>query len=105
MRHLKDLHFLILGLGLGASGLAMARWFAHHGAKLTVADTRETPLQLTALRQKPPDTQFVDWPFYAAPVEGKTVRALNCSPGLSPLAAATLVAAAGLVRALAAGRP
>ncbi|HWT21192.1 MAG TPA: hypothetical protein VN280_20000, partial [Variovorax sp.] len=39
MRHLKDLPVLILGLG--ASGLAMARWCARHGAVVTVADTRE----------------------------------------------------------------
>ena len=37
-------------LGLGASGLAMARWCARHGAQVTVADTREAPPQLATLR-------------------------------------------------------
>ena len=46
MRHLQDLPVLVLGLG--ASGLAMARWCARHGARVTVADTREAPPQLAA---------------------------------------------------------
>ena len=35
MKHLQDLHVLVLGLG--ASGLAMARWCARHGALGTIA--------------------------------------------------------------------
>jgi UDP-N-acetylmuramoylalanine--D-glutamate ligase len=49
---LQDLHVLILGLG--HSGLAMARWCARSGARVTVADTRETPPQLAALREQLP---------------------------------------------------
>ena len=49
MKHLQDRHVLVLGLG--ASGLAMARWCARHGAHVTVADTREAPPQLAALRE------------------------------------------------------
>ena len=45
---LQGQHVLILGLG--ASGLAMARWCAQAGADVTVADTRDTPPQLVALR-------------------------------------------------------
>ena len=45
---LQGQHVLILGLG--ASGLAMARWCAHAGADVTVADTRDTPPQLAALQ-------------------------------------------------------
>ncbi|RZJ14556.1 MAG: hypothetical protein EOO54_19220, partial [Haliea sp.] len=33
----------VLILGLGASGLAMARWCVRHGARVTVADTRDAP--------------------------------------------------------------
>ncbi|MGL4807730.1 MAG: UDP-N-acetylmuramoyl-L-alanine--D-glutamate ligase, partial [Giesbergeria sp.] len=40
----------VLVLGLGASGLAMARWCVRCGAQVTVADTREAPPQLAELR-------------------------------------------------------
>lgn len=95
MRHLQDQHVLILGLG--ASGLAMARWCARHGAKLTVADTREAPPQLEALRAELPDAVFVGGPFSAALVEGTAVRAVYRSPGLSPASVAGLVDAAKAV--------
>ena len=39
---LQGQHVLILGLG--ASGLAMARWCAHAGANVTVAEQRTTTL-------------------------------------------------------------
>mgnify|MGYP000323478968 FL=1 len=40
-------HVLILGLGL--SGLAMARWRLRQGDRVTVADTREAPPQRASL--------------------------------------------------------
>lgn len=92
MRHLKDLHVLVLGLG--ASGLAMARWCARHGAVLTVADTREAPPQLATLRAELPDAVFVGGPLSAALVEGTPVRAVYRSPGLSPASVAVVVDAA-----------
>jgi UDP-N-acetylmuramoylalanine--D-glutamate ligase len=95
MRHLQDQHVLILGLG--ASGLAMARWCARHGAKLTVADTREAPPQLEALRTELPGAVFVGGPFSAALVEGTAVRAVYRSPGLSPASVAVVVDAAKAV--------
>ncbi|RST54458.1 Mur ligase family protein [Variovorax sp. MHTC-1] len=92
MRHLQDQHVLILGLG--ASGLAMARWCARHGATLTVADTREAPPRLEALRAELPEAVFVGGPFSAALVEGTSVRAVYRSPGLSPASIAVVVDAA-----------
>ena len=74
MKHLQDLSVLILGLG--ASGLAMARWCAAHGAQVTVADTREAPPQREALRSEMPAVHFVAGPFSAALVEGQAVRAV-----------------------------
>lgn len=92
MRNLKDLHVLILGLG--ASGLAMARWCARHGAKITVADTREAPPQLATLREELPEAVFAGGPFAASLVEGTSVRAVYRSPGLSPDSTASVVDAA-----------
>ena len=52
MNLFQDQHVLVLGLG--ASGLAMARWCARGGARVTVADTREAPPQLATLREQVP---------------------------------------------------
>ncbi|CAN5723668.1 hypothetical protein BH11PSE13_BH11PSE13_26570 [soil metagenome] len=92
MKHLQDLHVLVLGLG--ASGLAMARWCARHGAHVTVADTREAPPQLATLQQDLPSAVFAGGPFSAALVEGTSVRAVYRSPGLSPEAIAPVADAA-----------
>ena len=56
MKHLHDLHVLILGLG--ASGLAMARWCARHGAQVTVWDSRESPPHAEALARELPTARF-----------------------------------------------
>lgn len=95
MRHLKDLPVLILGLG--ASGLAMARWCARHGAVVTVADTREAPASLATLQAELPDATFIGGPFTAALVEGTPIRAVYRSPGLSPATLAPVVDAAKAV--------
>nr|WP_145550782.1 UDP-N-acetylmuramoyl-L-alanine--D-glutamate ligase [Variovorax boronicumulans] len=92
MKHLQDLSVLILGLG--ASGLAMARWCAAHGARVTVADTREAPPQLATLQAELPQVRFVAGPFSAALVEGQDVRAVYRSPGLSPAQLAPVLDAA-----------
>jgi UDP-N-acetylmuramoylalanine--D-glutamate ligase len=89
---LQGQHVLILGLG--ASGLAMARWCAHAGADVTVADTRDTPPQLRVLQSEWPEVRFVSGPFAAELVEGTSVRAVFRSPGLSPDAVAPVVDAA-----------
>ncbi|MFZ4286257.1 UDP-N-acetylmuramoyl-L-alanine--D-glutamate ligase [Variovorax sp. HJSM1_2] len=92
MLHLKDLHVLILGLG--ASGLAMARWCARHEAVVTVADTREAPPQLAALQRDVPGAQFVGGAFSAALVEATPIRAVYRSPGLTPQTLAPVMDAA-----------
>ena len=92
MKHLQDLPVLVLGLG--ASGLAMARWCARHGAHVTVADTREAPALLATLRAEVPAAVFLGGPFSAALVEGAPVRAVYRSPGLTPATIAPVVDAA-----------
>lgn len=77
----------VLVLGLGASGLALARWCARQGARVSVADTRAAPPQLATLRAELPQAHFIAGEFSAALVEGVEqgdVRAVFKSPGLSP---------------------
>ena len=85
----------ILILGLGASGLAMARWCVRTGAaQITVADTREAPPQLATLQQELPQVRFVAGAFVAALVEGQSLHAVYRSPGLSPAQIAPILIAA-----------
>lgn len=74
---------VVLVLGLGESGLAMARWCARHGAQVRVADTREAPANLPTLRAHVPDAEFVSGPFAVSLLDDVTLVAI--SPGLSPL--------------------
>ena len=82
-----------LVLGLGDSGLAMARSFGSRGYLLRVADTRREPPRLAELRAELPQAEFVGADFSLALLEAVQLVAL--SPGLSP----TLSAAAPLVKA------
>jgi UDP-N-acetylmuramoylalanine--D-glutamate ligase len=92
LQHMKDQRVLVLGLGV--SGLAIARWCARCGAQVTVADTREAPPNLQALREQLPDARFIAGPFSAALIEGEGVQAVYRSPGLSPEQVAPVVSAA-----------
>jgi UDP-N-acetylmuramoylalanine--D-glutamate ligase len=71
-----------LVLGLGESGLAMALWLARSGARVRVADTRESPDRLPALRDALPEAEFVAGPFGVSLLEG--VDFVTVSPGLAP---------------------
>ncbi|CAM8666924.1 MurD UDP-N-acetylmuramoylalanine-D-glutamate ligase [Comamonadaceae bacterium] len=85
----------VLILGLGASGLAMARWCVCAGAtSVTVADTRDTPPQLAVLQHELPQVRFVAGPFDASLVEGQGLHAVYRSPGLSPADIAPVLGAA-----------
>lgn len=92
MHNLRDLHVMILGLG--ASGLAMVRWCALHGAFVTVVDTRAAPPQLATLRAELPEVRFVHSAFDATLIEGTPIRAVFKSPGLSPAETDSVMAAA-----------
>ncbi|AON52638.1 UDP-N-acetylmuramoyl-L-alanine--D-glutamate ligase [Herbaspirillum seropedicae] len=76
----------VLVLGLGESGLAMARWLVYCGASVRVADTRgEAALaeRLAALRADAPEAQAVlGQPLSPALLEG--VDFVAVSPGLAP---------------------
>ncbi|MCM2339984.1 UDP-N-acetylmuramoyl-L-alanine--D-glutamate ligase [Rhodoferax sp.] len=87
MNTLPHRHVLILGLG--ASGLAMARWCARVGAQVTVADTRTAPPQLASLQRDVPAACFVAGALDAALLQDG-ITAVFKSPGLSPADIATL---------------
>ncbi len=70
----------VLVLGLGDSGLAMARWCAGFGAQVTVWDSRAQPPQLGALGET---AAFITGELMAEAVTG--FNAVLKSPGLSPL--------------------
>ena len=72
----------VLVLGLGESGLAMARWCAYCQANICVADTRENPDRLPRLRQEIPEAEFVAGPFALLDFENFDLVAV--SPGLRP---------------------
>jgi UDP-N-acetylmuramoylalanine--D-glutamate ligase len=98
----EPLHGLpVLVLGLGASGLAMARWCARAGAVVTVADTRSSPPQLATLTKQWPQVRFVAGPFTPALVQGQ--RLVCKSPGLLPTEIAPIMQAASAEGARAIG--
>jgi UDP-N-acetylmuramoylalanine--D-glutamate ligase len=71
----------VLVLGLGESGLAMARWAARAGAPVRVWDTREQPPHADTLRTHVPDAELViGTPDAAADAAAIVLK----SPGLSP---------------------
>lgn len=67
----------VLVLGLGDSGLAMARWCVRHGAVVRVADSREAPPQAASLPGVPRAVGFDP-----ALLDG--VQRVLKSPGLAP---------------------
>ncbi|MDZ4399981.1 UDP-N-acetylmuramoyl-L-alanine--D-glutamate ligase [Hydrogenophaga sp.] len=86
---MHDQHVLILGLG--ASGLAMARWCARQGAHVTVADTREQPPQLPGLRTDCPQANFVSGAFDDALMVRGGWTLIARSPGLAPASLQTVL--------------
>ncbi len=80
MLHLSNLNVLVLGLG--ESGLAMARWCARFGAVVQVWDSREAPPQAAALRDAVPAARLFSGALGAEQLAG--VQLLLKSPGLAP---------------------
>jgi UDP-N-acetylmuramoylalanine--D-glutamate ligase len=80
MNRLRDQTVLVLGLG--ESGLAMARWCACCGAAVRVWDSREVPPQAEALRAAVPAATLHCGALGEAQLDG-VMRVLK-SPGLAP---------------------
>ncbi|MCB1951027.1 MAG: UDP-N-acetylmuramoyl-L-alanine--D-glutamate ligase [Zoogloeaceae bacterium] len=72
----------VLVLGLGESGLALARWLAREGASVRVADSRANPPGADALRAALPDVPLTAGAFELSLLDGVDVLAI--SPGLDP---------------------
>ncbi|MDE1928683.1 MAG: UDP-N-acetylmuramoyl-L-alanine--D-glutamate ligase [Burkholderiales bacterium] len=82
MNHYLDLPVLVLGLG--DSGLAMARWCAARGARVSWWDSRESPPQEPTLARELPQAQrVVELPARLGP-DGAGYRLVLKSPGLAP---------------------
>ncbi len=75
-------HTSVLVLGLGESGLAMARWAARSGASVRVWDSRESPPNAAALREHVPFAQLFSGPLEADAIAAGTL--VLKSPGLAP---------------------
>lgn len=82
MKSLKHQNVLILGLGI--SGLAMARWCSLHGASVTVVDTRAHPPQLNQFKAELLDAQFICSTFDATLLTATEINYLLISPGIKP---------------------
>jgi len=60
---LKDKKVLVLGLG--ETGLSALRWLHRHGARLSVADTRDNPPGIEALKAELPEVKLHTGAFTA----------------------------------------
>ncbi len=83
MEHATDIRHAMV-LGLGDSGLAMARWCAQKGWAVTVVDNREAPPRLAQLQAEVPQARWVSGAFDAALLDAQATHAVFKSPGLSP---------------------
>ena len=92
MNYLAHKHVLVLGLG--ASGLALARWCVRCGAQVTVADTRPAPPQLQVLGDTLPMVTFVQSEMSEGLFDSAAFDVVLKSPGLSPDAVAGVMGAA-----------
>ena len=72
----------VLVLGLGESGLAMARWAARCGAQVHVWDSRESPPGATVLREQLPQVALLSGALDDHALRG--TQLLLKSPGLGP---------------------
>jgi UDP-N-acetylmuramoylalanine--D-glutamate ligase len=80
MNFLKDLHVLVLGLG--DSGLAMARWCARHGARVTAWDSRDNTPGAAQLHAERPSVAIIGGQLDVDRLIG--MQLVLKSPGLSP---------------------
>jgi UDP-N-acetylmuramoylalanine--D-glutamate ligase len=71
----------VLVLGLGASGMSMVRWLSARGARVRVADSRDTPPFAERLRAEHPEIQIHAGPF--RPESFADADLIAISPGVA----------------------
>ena len=81
MTSLRDKTVLILGLG--ETGLSLARYLSAQGAHLCVADSRMEPPGVATLRSELPQAEVHCGPFGDELLQG--IDRIAISPGLLPL--------------------
>ena len=84
----------VLVVGLGASGMAMARWCASEGAQITVLDDRATPPHAATLVQDIPSARLLHGALDAQALAHGPFQRICISPGLAPKRINALVDAA-----------
>ena len=92
MKSLLHQHVMILGLGI--TGLAMARWCSRFGALVSLVDTRANPPQLEQLKTELPDVKFICNAFEPHLADASDFVFLLVSPGIKPADTAELLAKA-----------
>jgi UDP-N-acetylmuramoylalanine--D-glutamate ligase len=70
----------VVVLGLGDTGLSMARWLARRGAKVRIADSRREPPHAAVLARELPQVLLATGPFHDGTLGGADLIAI--SPGL-----------------------
>lgn len=94
----------VLVVGLGESGLAMAKWLHRQGARVRVADSRANPPNVAELQAAAPGAELLAGPFDAATCTSVDLIAL--SPGVpkaTPQIAAATVPVISEIELFAAG--
>ncbi|MCX7662339.1 MAG: Mur ligase family protein [Tepidimonas fonticaldi] len=88
----------VLVLGLGATGLAVARWLHAAGARVSVVDTRPAPPQAAALAETAPGSRLWTGVAFDADLFARAPWAMVVrSPGIAPAQMVALAAAATAV--------
>jgi UDP-N-acetylmuramoylalanine--D-glutamate ligase len=85
---IKDKRVMVLGLG--DTGLSALRWLRSHGARLSVADTRDLPPGLKLVQEEMPDVMVTLGPLQVESLKSQDL--LVISPGV-PLATVEIQAA------------
>ena len=83
MKNLQGKNVLILGLGV--SGLAMARWCVRFGANVTVIDSRANPPNIELVKNELSTVRVLNGDFSPELLTEENIQLLLVSPGIKPI--------------------